>query len=69
MIGSTIAMKIKDIRNKSNEELIQELKEFDVNLFNLRSSRALAQLDKPHKFKDIHKTIARIKTVLRERGV
>lgn len=61
-------MKIKEVRDKSNEELLHELKEYSAELFNLRSKKAMGQLDKPHRFKEVRKTIARIKTVLSERN-
>ena len=61
-------MKIKEIRDKSKEELIQLLKESEEQLFNLRSSKSTGQLDKPHKFRDLKNSIARIKTVLNERS-
>jgi large subunit ribosomal protein L29 len=61
-------VKIKEVRDKSKDELDQELRELNAELFNLRSKKVTSQLDKPHKFKEIKKTIARIKTVLKERG-
>lgn len=60
-------MKIKEVRDKTNEELAQELRELSTELFNLRSRKITGQLDKPHRFKEIRKTIARIKTIFRER--
>lgn len=62
-------MKIKDVRDKSNEELDHELRELNAELFNLRSRKITGQLDKPHKFKEVKKTVARIKTVFKERGI
>lgn len=61
-------MKIKEVRDKSNEELAHELRELNAELFNLRSRKVTGQLDKPHKFKEVRKTIARIKTVFKERS-
>lgn len=62
-------MKIKEIKDKSNDELNQELRELRAELFNLRSRKATGQLEKPHRFKEIKKTIARIQTVFKERGI
>lgn len=59
-------MKIKEVRDKSKDELEQELRELNAELFNLRSKKITGQLDKPHKFKEIKKTIARIKTIFAE---
>lgn len=61
-------MKIKELRDKSEDELTQLLRELEEELFNLRSRKTTAQLDKPHKFKEVHKTIARIKTIFNERA-
>lgn len=60
-------MKVKELRDKSEEELTQLLRELEEELFNLRSRKATGQLDKPHKFKEVRKTIARIKTIFNER--
>lgn len=62
-------MKIKELRDKSNEELMHELRELNAELFNLRSRKITGQLDKPHKFGEVRKTIARIKTIFKERGI
>lgn len=61
-------MKAKEIRDKSDDELVQLLREQEEELFNLRSAKSTGQLDKPHRFKKAHKTIARIKTILNERS-
>lgn len=60
-------MKIKEIRELSNAELNQKLKDFKEELFNLRFQHATGQLDNPMRIRMVRKTIARIKTVLRER--
>ncbi|AAM25427.1 MAG: 50S ribosomal protein L29 [Caldanaerobacter subterraneus] len=60
-------MKAKEIRELSNEELQQKLSELKAELFNLRFQLATGQLDNPMRIRDVRKTIARIKTILRER--
>lgn len=62
-------MKIKELRDKSDEELAHELRELSAEIFNLRTRKATGQLDKPHRFKEVRKTIARIKTIFKERGI
>ena len=59
-------MKVKELRDKSEEELNQLLRELEEELFNLRSRKATGQLDKPHRFKEVRKTVARIKTIFNE---
>ncbi len=60
-------MKASEIRQLSDEEIKQRIKELEEELFNLRFQKALGQLEKPHRFKMIRKDIARMKTILRER--
>jgi len=60
-------MKAREIRELTNEELLQKLSDLKAELFNLRFQLATGQLDNPMRIKDVRKTIARIKTILRER--
>ncbi len=60
-------MTIKEIREKSNTELLQEIDSLKEELFNLRFQQATGQLETPSRMKEIKKTIARIKTVITER--
>ena len=60
-------MKAKEIREKSGEELNKELMDLKSELFKLRFQHATNQLDNPMRLREVRKSIARIKTVLRER--
>ena len=60
-------MNIKEIRDKGNTELVQEIASLKEELFNLRFQQATGQLENPSRMKEIRKTIARIKTVITER--
>ena len=60
-------MKIKNIRELADMELNQQLAELKIELFNLRFQHATNQLDNPMRMKEVKKTIAKIKTVLKER--
>lgn len=60
-------MNVKEIRDKSNEELNQEVASLSKQLYDLRFQQATGGLENPAQMKDIKKTIARIKTVLTER--
>lgn len=55
------------IRNLSNEEIIKKIEEAKEELFNLRFSRATGNLEKPSRIKELRKSVARMKTVLKER--
>ena len=60
-------MKVKEIRELSNEEINQKLKECKEELFNLRFEQATGSLEKPSRITDLRHTVARLKTDLRER--
>ena len=60
-------MKIKEIRNFADTELNQKLADLKAELFNLRFQHVTNQLDNPIRMKEVKKTIAKIKTVLKER--
>ena len=60
-------MNVKEIRDKSNTELLQEIESLKEELFNLRFQQATGQLENPSRMKEIRKTIAHIKTVITER--
>ncbi len=59
-------MKIEKLRDLTADELTLKLKELKVELFNLRFQHATNQLDNPMKMVEVKKTIARVKTILRE---
>jgi len=60
-------MKASEIRDKTQDELERELTELKSELFKLRFQLATNQLDNPMRLKDVKKSIARVKTVIRER--
>ena len=60
-------MNVKEIRTKSNAELLNEINSLKEELFNLRFQQATGQLDNPARMREVKKTIARIKTVITER--
>ncbi len=62
-----IQMKANKIRDMSVNELEQKLIELKGELFNLRFQMATGQLDNPMRVRDVKKSIARIKTILREK--
>ena len=59
-------MKAKEIREMSAQELDKKLGEYKSELFNLRFQLATGQLDNPMRINSVRKSIARIKTILRE---
>lgn len=61
-------MKATELRNKSTEELGKELLALLRERFNLRMQRGAGQPPKSHLFKKVKLEIARIKTILNEKG-
>lgn len=59
-------MKASEIREKNQVELQKELSDLKSELFKLRFQLATNQLDNPMKLKDCKKSIARVKTIIRE---
>ena len=61
-------MNVREIREKSNEELLKTIDEYKEELFDLRFKRATGQIENPMRIRELRKSIARIKTVLTERA-
>ena len=62
-------MKVKEIRELSTEEINKKLVETKEELFNLRFQQATGTLEKPSRIRDLRHTVARLKTVLKEREI
>ena len=60
-------MKAKEIRELTTEEINKKLVEAKEELFNLRFQQATGTLEKPSRIRDLRHTVARMKTVLKER--
>jgi large subunit ribosomal protein L29 len=60
-------MKIKEIKEKETNLLVQELAEKQKHMFALRSQAVTEKLENPSELGKTRKDIARIKTVLRQR--
>ncbi len=60
-------MKIADIRNLSDSELVSKKKDFRQEYFNLRLQQQTGALEKPSRLNEIRKDVAKLETVLSER--
>ena len=58
-------MKASGIRELSDKELGEKLRDLKAELFNLRFQHAINQLDNPKRLSDVKKDIARVKTQIR----
>ena len=61
-------MEASELRNKSVDELNQELLELRREQFNLRMQQATGELTHHHEHRRVKRDIARVKTVLTELG-
>lgn len=59
-------MKAKEINELTTAEMLEKEKQFKEELFNLRFQLATGQLENTARLKEVRKTIARIKTALRQ---
>ena len=59
-------MKANELKELSTAEMTEKEKQFKDELFNLRFQLATGQLENTARLKEVRKSIARIKTVLRQ---
>ncbi len=62
-------MKTAEVRDLSDDQLVDELTKLKREQFNLRFQRATGQLENTTRFRQIRRDVARIKTIIRERQV
>jgi large subunit ribosomal protein L29 len=62
-------MKAKELREQTEEELRLKETELYDQLFKLRFQAATAQLEKPANIRKVHKDLARVKTVLKQKAL
>lgn len=60
-------MKAKELMEKTTPELNEQIKELKAELFNLRFQLATGQLQNTAAINECRKSIARVKTVIRQR--
>ncbi len=60
-------MKVKEIRELTNQEIENKIFESKQELLNLRFQQATGSLEKPSRIRELRHTVARLKTVLKER--
>ena len=60
-------MKFNELNELTTAEMLEKEKQFKEELFNLRFQLATGQLENTARLKEVRKSIARIKTVLRQK--
>lgn len=66
MVKSMKANELKELRQSTPQDLQVKLNDLKTELFNLRFQLATGQLENPMRIKQVKKSIAQIKTILRE---
>ncbi len=61
-------MKVKELRQLSDGELLIKEKELGEELFNLRFQHATGQLENVMRIPQVRRDIARVKTILKEKA-
>ena len=60
-------MKAKEVRNMNNEQLVEKLREFREEIFNLRFRNSTGELENTARMRQARKALARTLTIARER--
>ena len=60
------ALKISELRSKTEDQLKDMVKELKKEALNLRFQKTTGELEKTHRFNEVRKTIARIVTLQKE---
>ena len=63
------ARELKDLRANNPQDLVAKLGELKAELFNLRFQLAAGQLENPMRIREVKKSIAQIKTIIREEEI
>ena len=62
-------MKASEVRELSDLELGNKLKDLKAELFNLRFQHAINQLENPMRLHVVKKDIAKVKTIMKQREI
>ena len=64
-----VAEQLNDLRGLSVDDLRQRVRDLDDQVFRLRIQRSMGQAESGNKVRPLRKELARVKTVLREKGI
>lgn len=63
------ARELKELRANNPQDLKVKLNDLKAELFNLRFQLATGQLENPMRIREVKKSIAQIKTIIREEEI
>ncbi len=61
-------MEMDEIKNLEKPELLEKISKLKQELFHFRSQLALGRMENPMRIRESRRNIARVKTVLRQKG-
>ena len=64
-----VVEQLSELRGLSADELRQRAKDLDDQVFRLRIQRSMGQAESGNKIRPLRRELARVHTVLREKGV
>ena len=67
-VFESIRMKVSDLREKTEDQLVEELSKFKKEAFNLRFQKATGQLENTARVRFVRRSIARISTIITEKA-
>jgi large subunit ribosomal protein L29 len=59
--------RIEEFKNRTDDQLVEQLAELKREQFNLRFQAATNQIEKPSRVREVRRSIARIRTLQNER--
>jgi large subunit ribosomal protein L29 len=62
-------MKTKEARNLDDDQLVEKVKEFREELFNLRFRNATGELENTARLGEARRSLARTLTIAKQRGI
>ena len=62
-------MKTKEVRNLNNEQLVDKVRDFREELFNLRFRNSTGELENTARLSEAKRSLARALTIARERNI
>ena len=69
MVKSLKANELNELRQSNSQDLLVKMSDLKAELFNLRFQLATGQLENPMRIKQVKKSIAQIKTILRQEEI
>jgi len=64
-----VVEQLSELRGLSVEDLRQRVRDLDDQVFRLRIQRSMGQAESGNKVRPLRKQLARVRTVLREKGI